>query len=126
MSLSEWYISGGTLYMHPITLVFIFNLVLIGIVILQLGQKKAANIKLIEAGKQLGLLSLALGIFGTIAGFFQMFGAIANAQDPIPLNVIMGGAKVALITFYYGLITFCISLLAYIILKLARPQSPEQ
>jgi MotA/TolQ/ExbB proton channel family len=118
MSLSEWYISGGVEYMNPITLVFIVNLILIGVVIFQLIQKKEVSMKLIEAGKQLGLLSLALGLFGTIAGFFQMFGAIAEMKDTLPLAVIMGGAKVALITTYYGLITFCISLVAYIMLKL--------
>ena len=126
MTLSEWYVQGGTSYMHPITLVFIANLAIIGVVTYHRVKKKEANRKLMEAGKQLGLLSLALGLFGTIVGFFQMFGAIADAQDPIPFNVIMGGAKVALITLLYGLIVFCLSQLAYIILKLVNRQSPAQ
>lgn len=122
MSLSELYVSGGTPYMHPITIVFIANLILVIITVLQIIQKKKVNPKVIEAGKHVGALALALGIFGTISGFFQMFGALEETKDTIPFNVIMGGTKVALITALYGLIAFCISQLAYILLKLTARQ----
>jgi hypothetical protein len=123
MSLSELYVSGGALYMHPITLVFIANLVLIIITILQIVQKKNVNQKLIEMGKQLGGLALALGVFSTVVGLFQAFDALENSKDIIPFQVIMGGLKVALITALYGLIVFCISQLVYIILKLITRQA---
>lgn len=102
MSLSEFYVSGGIMYMHPITIAFIANLALITIAILQIAQKKSVNQKLIEIGKQLGGLALALGVFGTVAGLFQAFDALENSPDIIPFQVIMGGLKVALITALYA------------------------
>lgn len=122
MSLSDLYVAGGAEYMHPITITFIANLVLIFITISQIVQKKNVNQKLIEIGKQLGGLALALGVFGTVIGLFQAFDALENSSDIIPFQVIMGGLKVAIITVLYGLITYCLSLLAYIILKLSVRQ----
>ncbi len=123
MSLSELYIAGGVEYMHAVSLPFIINLVLIVLVIFQLAQKKEVNEKWVEAGKQLGTLALALGVFGTTVGLFQAFDALENSKDVIPFQVIMGGLKVAIITLLYGLIAFCISLTAYIILKLLSHQA---
>lgn len=122
MSLSELYIAGGVPFMHAVSIPFIANLALIIITILQIVQKKNVNQKLIEIGKQLGGLALALGVFGTVMGLFQAFDALENSKDVIPFQVIMGGLKVALITALYGLIVFCISQLAYIILKLITRQ----
>jgi uncharacterized membrane protein YjfL (UPF0719 family) len=118
MSLSETYSAGGSLYMHPITLVFIANIVVILMVTLKIIQKKIVEPKWIEAIKQLGGLALALGAFGTIIGFFFAFSDLSEMKETLPLNVIMGGCKVALITVLYGFIVFCISLLVYILIKL--------
>jgi flagellar motor component MotA len=122
MSLSDLYVAGGVEYMHAVSLPFIGNLILIIITISQIVLKKNVNQKLIEIGKQLGGLALALGVFGTIIGLFQAFDALENSQDIIPFQVIMGGLKVALITVLYGLLVFCISQLAYIILKIVVRQ----
>lgn len=122
MSLSDLYIAGGIEYMHAVSIPFIANLALIIISVLQIVQKKNVNQKLIETGKQLGGLALALGVFGTVIGLFQAFDALENSTDIIPFQVIMGGLKVAIITTLYGLIAYCISLLSYIILKLSVRQ----
>ncbi len=121
-TLSELYSAGGVPFMHAVSIPFIANLVLIVITVLQIVQKKNVNQKLIEIGKQLGGLSLALGVFGTVMGLFQAFDALENSKDVIPFQVIMGGLKVAIITLLYGLIAYCISLVAYIILKLSVRQ----
>ena len=118
MSLSETYSAGGASYMHPITLVFIANIVVILMVVLKVIQGKVVESKWIEAIKQLGGLALALGAFGTIIGFFFAFSDLSEMKDALPLNVIMGGCKVALITILYGFIVHCISLLVYILIKL--------
>ena len=122
MSLSELYVAGGVVFMHAVSIPFIANLVLIIITILQIVRKKNVNQKLIEMGKQLGGLALALGVFGTVIGLFQAFDALENSKDVIPFQVIMGGLKVAIITVLYGLIAYSISLVAYIILKLSVRQ----
>ena len=118
LSLSEVYIEGGTLWMNPITLLFIVNIGAIAYVAFTLIQKKEANTKWLAAIKQIAGLALAWGTFSTIAGLFQAFDALESSQDVIPFQVIMGGLKVALITVLYGLIVYCISMLAYITIKL--------
>lgn len=123
MNLSELYVAGGVWYMHAVSLPFIANIVFVVVVALQIIQKKDVNMKLLEAGRQAGILALVLGIYGTIAGLFQAFDALENSKDIIPFQVIMGGLKVALITTLYGFIAFCISQLIYIILKLMTPKS---
>jgi flagellar motor component MotA len=77
--------------MHAISIPFIGNLILIVITIFQIIQKKTVNQKLIEMGKQLGGLALALGVIGTVVGLFQAFDALESSQDIIPFPVIMGG-----------------------------------
>ena len=118
MSLSETYTAGGAPFMHPITLVFVANVVLILIVTSKLLQKKVVEPKWIEGIKQLGGFALAFGTFGTIMGFFFAFSDLSARTETLPLNVISGGIVVALITEVYGLVVFIISLLAYILIKL--------
>ena len=114
----DLYVSGGVMYMHPITLVFIINLIVIGYVAFSRSQSKTINLKWVEGIKQLGMLGLVLGALGTMIGFFQMFGALEEMKETLPLNVISGGVNAAIINLLYGLIVFCSSLFAYIILKL--------
>ncbi len=122
MSVSDLYVSGGTIWMHPITLLFIINIAIFIYVLFSLIQKKQFNSNWLNAIKQIAGLAVAWGTFSTLAGLFQAFDALENSKDIIPFQVIMGGLKVALITVLYGLIVFCISLVAYIILKLVVRQ----
>ena len=118
MSLSDIYVQGGVPFMHPITLAFVANIVVIILVIIKLIQHKEVNVKWIEAIKQLGGLALVLGAFGTIVGFYLAFSDLERMTETLPFNVISGGIKVALITVIYGLIVHILSLLAYILIRL--------
>jgi flagellar motor component MotA len=121
-TLSELYAWGGAIWMHPITLLLIINIAIFIYVLFSLSQKKQFNSNWLSAIKQIAGLAVAWGTFSTLAGLFQAFDALENSQDIIPFQVIMGGLKVALITALYGLLVFCISQLAYIILKLIARQ----
>jgi len=48
---------------------------------------------------------------------FFAFDDLAGMKETLPLYVIMGGLKVALITILYGLIIFMLSLISFIGLK---------
>lgn len=114
----EYHLMGGIEYMFPI---FIMLLTIIGLIIYvssTLIKKKVFNLKWLETIKHIGGFAAAWGTFSTLIGLFQAFDAIERAEEIIPFQVIMGGLKVGLITVLYGLIVFCISQLAYIILKL--------
>jgi hypothetical protein len=119
----DLYVSGGVMYMHPISLVFIATLIVIGFCAIQQIQKKSVSIKWVNAIKQLGALGLALGALGTMIGFFQMFGALGEMKDTLPLNVISGGVNAAIINLLYGLIVFCISMFAFIIFKITEKRA---
>lgn len=75
--------------------------------------------KYLEAIKQIGVLAAVFGSLGTIIGLFAAFDALEGMKEVLPFQVIMGGMKVAVITVIYGLFIFCLSMLAYILLKLS-------
>ncbi len=118
ISFYQLHIQGGPFYMFPLLLLFVLNICIFIYVLIAVLQKKQFNLKWLEAIKQIGGLAAAWGTYSTIIGLFYAFDALENSKDVIPFQVIMGGLKVAVITVLYGLIIFCLSLLAYIILKL--------
>jgi biopolymer transport protein ExbB/TolQ len=111
------YVAGGTFFMHPLTLLLLINLGLIIFVIITRLQKKKLNKSFLEAIRQLGGLALAWGALSTLVGLFFAFDALEGMKETLPLNVIMGGLKVALITVLYGLIIFIFSLISFIGLR---------
>ena len=66
--------------------------------------------------KEIGIGALVFAIFGTLLGLAQVFDAIQTFPD-VSLAVICGGLKVTLITTFYGLIVFFISLILRVIQK---------
>jgi hypothetical protein len=115
---------GGAPFMLPIDVTAIVNLCLVGFILFNFFSRKIISEKPLEALKHVGGLGLALGAFGTLTGLFQAFGAIEEAKDVIPFNIICGGMKVALINVLYGLIVYIVSLLFYIIFSLLK--SPKE
>lgn len=111
------YVAGGYLFMHPLSLILFINLGLIAFVVITKLQKKTLNKNILEAIRQLGGLALAWGAFSTVVGLFFAFDALEGMKETPPLNVIMGGLKVALITILYGLIIFIFSLISFIGLR---------
>jgi MotA/TolQ/ExbB proton channel family len=111
------YVAGGTFFMHPLTLLLLINSGLIIFVLINKFQKKTFNRNILEAIRQLGGLALAWGAFSTLIGLFFAFNALEGMKETLPLNVIMGGLKVGLITVLYGLIIFIFSLISFIGLR---------
>ena len=66
--------------------------------------------------KEIGIGALVFAIFGTLAGLAQMFDAIQMFGDISPA-VICGGLKVTLITTFFGLIVYFVSLIIRVIQK---------
>jgi MotA/TolQ/ExbB proton channel family len=122
MSFTSLHIEGGVLYMAPLSFLFLLNIGVFFYVVISLFQKKTIDEKWTEAIKQIGGLAAAWGTWSTIVGLFFAFDAIEGSAEVIPFPVICGGLKVAVITVLYGLIVYCISLMAYIILKLVNRQ----
>lgn len=66
--------------------------------------------------KEIGAGALVFGVFGTLLGLAQVFAALQSFPDA-GLAVICGGLKVTLITTFYGLIVYFISLVIRVIQK---------
>jgi hypothetical protein len=118
MALIDTYIAGGVEYMHPLTLLFLTNLGILGYFIFLKAKGSVRDLKWVEAIKHVSGVALAFGTFGTLVGFFQAFNALEHMDTVLPFQVIMGGLKVALINILYGLIIYFISMVCYIVLRL--------
>ena len=111
------YRAGGAPFMHPLTLLFIANIAIIGYVTLARVTKRDLRIRWVEAIRHIANLAAAFGTFSTIIGLFFAFDALESSPEVIPFPVISGGLKVGLIGVLYGLIIFMISYSFYIVLK---------
>jgi flagellar motor component MotA len=114
MSIIDFYVMGGIPYMTPLTLAL---LAIVGVIILSFVRKENREPKWLEAIKQLGGFALAAGAFGTLVGLYEAFSDLSTMEQMLPLNVIMGGLKVALITTLYGFGIFLFSQVYLIVLK---------
>lgn len=124
-SITQFHQDGGTIFMYPLSTLLLINVCLIIYQVTRIGQKKSLVPKQIEIVKQIGLLAAAFGALCTILGLFEAFGALSRGNQVWPFQVIMGGMKVALITALYGLLIYCISLFAYILLQLTSTKSNQ-
>jgi hypothetical protein len=123
----NFHIEGGKVFMVPLTLLFTINIFIFFHVLSAIIRKKEIHTNWLESIKQIGGLAAAWGTWSTILGLFQAFDALENSPEVIPFPVICGGLKVASLTVLYGLAIYCISLLAYITIKLVNQrQSPAQ
>ena len=112
--------------MTPLSLLFVSNMLIFAYIVFSLIQRRQFHLKWLEAIKQIGSLAAVWGVSGTIIGLFQAFDALEAMKEMIAFQILMGGLKVAVITAIYGLIIFCLSMLAYIILKLVSTTSQVQ
>ena len=106
-------IEGGVYFMAPITILFFINMILFIYILV----KKNFESGLIEIFKHVGLLIFGYGMFGTLMGFMQMFDALEAMKETLPLSIISGGVKVALLNVLYGAGYFFISQACYILLR---------
>jgi hypothetical protein len=117
MNIYEFHYIGGMPFMVPLSIVLI---AIIGLIILAAIRGASISSKWIEAIRQLGGFALAWGAFSTLVGLYQAFSDLERMQEMLPLNIIMGGLKVALTTTLYGFGIFLFSQLALIVLKLRK------
>ncbi len=66
--------------------------------------------------REIGIGALVFGIFGTLLGLLQVLDAVQMIGDVSPA-VLCGGLKVTMITTFYGLIVYFISLVIRVIQK---------
>ncbi len=118
-SFSDLHIQGGRIFMYPLSIMALLNILITVFVIFSLVKKNAINPNWLESVKNIGGLAAAWGTWSTIYGLFSIFKAIESSDESFPIQTIAGGLMTALITIIYGVLIFCFSLLIYISLKLS-------
>ena len=66
--------------------------------------------------KEIGQASLIWGFFWEFAGIYQMLDVLQGLND-VPISVIYGGAKVALVPVMYGMLIYLASLVIILVQK---------
>ena len=66
--------------------------------------------------KELGQAALIWGFFWEFAGIYQMLDVLQGLND-VPISVIYGGAKVALVPVMYGMLIYLASLVIILVQK---------
>lgn len=84
-----------------------------------LKKEASAFLKHIDLIKEVSLLGLVLGVFGSLIGLVTALDSI-DAQGDVSLGVFSGGVKVTLLTLIFGTFTFIIARIAIIVLKILR------
>ena len=102
MTLPDYFVSGG------VGMMTIISLFLIALLI--------AAWKAPRWVKEIGIGALVVSIFATLSGLHQMFTALQMIGDVSPA-VICGGLKATMISTFYGLIVYFISLVIRVIQK---------
>ncbi|TNF42255.1 MAG: MotA/TolQ/ExbB proton channel family protein, partial [Bacteroidetes bacterium] len=109
---------GGPLFMGILTAIFIIMIAWAIFHFLPVLVKNGHNLEKIRARlkhiKTIGTFALVTGILGQLIGLYQAFAAIEQAGDISP-SLMMGGLKVSMITTFYGILIFLISLLLWLI-----------
>lgn len=101
-SISQLFMQGGQTGMIIITLFLIAMLI--------------AAWKAPRWVKELGIGTLVFSVFWTLRGLYQIFGFIEMFDD-VSRGVTCGGIRVAMISLFYGIIVYFISLVIRIIQK---------
>jgi MotA/TolQ/ExbB proton channel family len=121
MNIIDFHLIGGL----PFMVILTFSLLAIfGCIVLSFIRSEDQQQKWHEAIKQLGGFALAWGAFSTLVGLYQAFEDLSTMQEMLPLNVIMGGLKVALITTLYGFGIFLFSQ-AFLLVRKATKKERE-
>jgi biopolymer transport protein ExbB/TolQ len=110
---------GGPLFMGILTAIFIIMVAWAIFHFLPVLLKNDHNLEKTRARlrhtKTIGTIALVTGILGQLIGLYMAFAAIEQAGDISP-SLMMGGLKVSMITTFYGILIFLISLLLWLIL----------
>ena len=112
------FFEGGPIYMGILTGILIIMVAWALYHFLPALLKKESNSKNLRARlkhiKTIGTFGLVFGIMSQLIGLYQAFSAVEQMGGVSPA-LLMGGLKVSMITTFYGIIIYLISLLTWFI-----------
>ena len=116
--MEKYFYKGGPLYMGILTVIFIIMVVWAVYQFLPVLLKKDFDCNKTRARlkhiKTIGTFALVFGIVGQLIGLYQIFNAIEE-MGGVSSALLMGGLKVSMITTFYGILIFLISLILWFV-----------
>ena len=119
LTLLDRFLEGGALFMSLILICLLMSIFFTVKSILKIKTDKEVSKKILKHISDSGTLGLALGVMGAFLGLISAFDVLeaSGAAEPA---IIAGGLKVALLSPLFGLITFSVSKLAILILRIIQ------
>ena len=119
LTLLDRFLEGGALFMSLILICLLMSIFFTVKSILKIKTDKEVSKKILKNISDSGTLGLALGVMGAFLGLISAFDVLeaSGAAEPA---IIAGGVKVALLSPLFGLLTFSVSKLAILILRIIQ------
>ena len=119
ITLFDRFLEGGALFMSLILICLLMSIFFTVKSILKIKTDKEVSKKILKHISDSGTLGLALGVMGAFLGLISAFDVLeaSGAAEPA---IIAGGVKVALLSPLFGLLTFSVSKLAILILRIIQ------
>ena len=119
LTLFDRFLEGGALFMSLILICLLMSIFFTVKSILKIKTDKEVSKKILKHISDSGTLGLALGVMGAFLGLISAFDVLeaSGAAEPA---IIAGGLKVALLSPLFGLLTFSVSKLAILILRIIQ------
>ena len=115
--LFDRFLEGGVLFMSLILICLLISIFFTVKSILKIKTDKEASKKTLKHINDSGTLGLALGVTGAFIGLISAFDVLEASGGAEPA-IIAGGLKVALLSPLFGLLTFSVSKLAILVLRI--------
>ena len=119
LTLLDRFLEGGALFMSLILICLLMSIFFTVKSILKIKTDIEVSKKTLKHISDSGTLGLALGVMGAFLGLISAFDVLeaSGAAEPA---IIAGGLKVALLSPLFGLLTFSVSKLAILILRIIQ------
>ena len=119
LTLFDRFLEGGVLFMSLILICLLMSIFFTVKSILKIKTDKEVSKKILKHISDSGTLGLALGVMGAFLGLISAFDVLEASGGAEPA-IIAGGLKVALLSPLFGLLTFSVSKLAILILRIIQ------
>ena len=119
LTLFDRFLEGGALFMSLILICLLMSIFFTVKSILKIKTDKEVSKKILKHISDSGTLGLALGVMGAFLGLISAFDVLEASGGAEPA-IISGGLKVALLSPLFGLLTFSVSKLAILILRIIQ------
>ena len=119
VTLFDRFLEGGALFMSLILICLLMSIFFTVKSILKIKTDIEVSKKTLKHISDSGTLGLALGVMGAFLGLISAFDVLeaSGAAEPA---IIAGGVKVALLSPLFGLLTFSVSKLAILVLRIIQ------